>query len=645
MDHRTGRNARNTALIRIGIAAAAIAAWTLVPATQSQQQTSPNSSAQQNSATNSTSQSTTGTPTSASGSSATAPQQGSSQAPSQQSTAPASQAAPEVNTQESQVPFRVRVNLVPIRVVVHDSKGQPVKDLKREDFKIFQDGKPQVISTFSVETPNAPAERAEAAAKPADASSRGAASGEEKPTSVQLPTRFVALLFDDVHVDVGDFMRARNAAVSFVQHSLQPNDRAAILTFSGQWQQDFTDDHAKLQDALLAMKPTGVTAFSSNGESDCPPMDYYEADQIENKNNQVALAVATSDAAACDPAAAQNPSVATADVQAESMRILQAGSLETQYSIRGVQGVVRRITALPGQRVIVLVSPGFIYPTFETDLWNIVDQAARANVIINALDARGLYVPLPNGDISQHTRGSPTAAGARSLFRLDAQSAESDVLSTLAYGTGGLFFHNNNDLEAGFRSLAQAPEVIYLLGYTPEGLKMDGKFHSLKVTLAVKGSYAIQARKGFVAPRHEETPAEAAKQEIEDAVFSQEVESGIPIAMHTQYYMAGASAAKLSIQARVDVGHMRFQKADGRNLDDLTVVAALFDRNGNYINGYEKLVQLKLRDATLERLSRTGMTVTTDFDVKPGAYVVRLVVRDSDADMLSTQNGVVEIPY
>ncbi|HKS82261.1 MAG TPA: VWA domain-containing protein [Candidatus Acidoferrales bacterium] len=644
MNHRTGRNARNTALIRIGMAAAAIAAWTLVPATQSQQQTSPNSSAQQNSATNSTSQSTTGTPSPASAT-ATTPQRGSSQTPSQQSTAPAAQAAPEVNTQESQVPFRVRVNLVPIRVVVHDSKGQPVKDLKREDFKIFQDGKPQVISTFSVETPNALAKRAEAAAKPADASSSGAAAGEEKPTSVQLPTRFVALLFDDVHVDVGDFMRARNAAVNFVQHSLQPNDRAAILTFSGQWQQDFTDDHAKLQDALLAMKPTGVTAFSSNGESDCPPMDYYEADQIENKNNQTALAVAISDAIACDPAAAQHPEVAGADVQAEAIRILQAGSMETQYSIRGLQGVLRRITALPGQRVIVLVSPGFIYPTFETDLWNIVDQAARTNVIINTLDARGLYVSQLGGDISQRKVGSPTAAGARSMMREEAQSAESDVLSTLAYGTGGFFFHNNNDLQAGIQSLGQAPEVSYLLGYTPEALKMDGKFHSLKVTLAVKGSYAIQARKGFVAPRHEETPAEAAKQEIEDAVFSQEVESGIPIAMHTQYYMAGASAAKLSIQARVDVGHMRFQKADGRNLDDLTVVAALFDRNGNYINGYEKLVQLKLRDATLERLSRTGMTVTTDFDVKPGAYVVRLVVRDSDADMLSTQNGVVEIPY
>ena len=644
MNHRTGRNARNSILVRIFLTAAGLAVWSLVPAAYSKQQTPPNSSPPQNSAPSSTSQSSSGAPPAAPGSAA-ATQQGSPQANQQQNPAPATQPAPEVNTQESQVPFRVRVNLVPIRVIVHDSKGQPVKNLTREDFKIFQDGKPQVISTFSVETPNALAERAEAASKSAEAGSSGTESGpngsEEKPASVQLPTRFVALLFDDVHVQLTDFMRARNAAVYFVQHSLRPDDRAAIFTISGQWQQDFTDDHDKLRQALLGMQPTGVTAASPNADSDCPPMDYYEADQIENKNDQMALAVATSDASACG---GPNAPVA-ALVQAEAFRVLEAGNMETQYSIRGLQGVVRRITALPGQRIIVLVSPGFIYPTFEDDIWSIVDQATRSNVFINTLDARGLYVPDIGGDISQSHQGNPVAEGPRSMMRLAAQTADSDVLGTLAWGTGGFFFQNNNDLAAGFRSLGQAPEVSYLLGYTPEGLKMDGKFHSLKVTLAVKGSYAIQARKGFVAPKHEETPEEAAKQEIEDAVFSQEIDSGIPIALHTQYYMADAANAKLSIQARVDVGRMRFQKADGRNKNDLTVVAALFDRNGNYINGYEKHVQLKLRDATLERLSRTGMTVTTDFDVKPGAYVVRLVVRDSDADMLSTQNGVVEIPY
>lgn len=635
MNARTGRVSSNSILIRISLVATCGAACWFAPAASSQAQT--NSTQQQSSPSPPAQQSSSGSPPQST--SAPAPQQSTAQGTS---SAPAQQATPEVNTQESPVPFRVRVNLVPIRVIVHDAKGEPVKGLQREDFKIFQDGKPQVLSTFTVETPNAQAERAAEDARAEDAKA-GTEAGSEKPASIQVPTRFVALLFDDVNADIGDFMRARNAAVNFVDHSLLPDDRAALFTFSGQWQQDFTDDRAKLKGALLNARPTVVTGLSPNGSEDCPPMDYYEADQIQNKNDQTALVVATQDTLACNPAAAQMPGGAAPIVQTEVLRVLEAGNVQTQYAFQGLQGVVRRITAMPGRRIIVLVSPGFIYPTYESELWKIIDQATRSNVYVNTLDARGLYTPTVGPDIAQRqVQGDPRVAGQKNMMELAAQSAEADVLNTLAWGTGGFFFHNNNDFDEGFRSLAKAPEVSYLLGYTPEGLKMDGRFHSLKVTIARKGPFTVQARKGFLAPKHNETPEEAAKQEIEDALFSQEVQTGIPVSLHTQYYMADQASAKLSIEAHVDVAHMRFDKADGRNKNDLTVVAGLFDRNGNFLNGHEKTVQFRLRDATLERLNRTGLTVTTDFDVKPGAYVVRLVVRD--ADMLSTQNGVVEIP-
>jgi hypothetical protein len=95
---------------------------------------------------------------------------------------------------------------------------------------------------------------------------------------------------------------------------------------------------------------------------------------------------------------------------------------------------------------------------------------------------------------------------------------------------------------------------------------------------------------------------------------------------------------------QVDVAHLRFQKAAGRNQDDLTIVAALFDHDGKMIKAIEKNVGLNLLDKTYEELSRTGVTVKTDFDVKPGDYVVRLVVRDSNAGQISAESGVVEIP-
>jgi hypothetical protein len=85
--------------------------------------------------------------------------------------------------------------------------------------------------------------------------------------------------------------------------------------------------------------------------------------------------------------------------------------------------------------------------------------------------------------------------------------------------------------------------------------------------------------------------------------------------------------------------------ADGRNQNDLTIVAAIFDRNGNFISGTKEVVELRLRDSTLGRLSRTGITVKSNLDVNPGSYMIRLVVRDSNSALLSAQNGVVEIPY
>jgi hypothetical protein len=230
------------------------------------------------------------------------------------------------------------------------------------------------------------------------------------------------------------------------------------------------------------------------------------------------------------------------------------------------------------------------------------------------------------------------------MYRYQEQATQSDVMTQLSDSTGGFYFRNSNDLGAGFRMTTSVPEVTYLLGFTPEALKFDGKFHQIKVTLVAKEKFTIQARRGFFAPKHGQTPEEAAKQDIEEAVFSQEERQGVPIELQLQYYKSDAVDAKLSVLTRVDVTRVRFEKTEGRNLGSLTVVAALFDRDGNFISGNQESVGLRLKDATLEKLTHTGMTLKMGFDVKPGGYIVRLVVRDSKASLLSAKNGVIEIP-
>ena len=219
----------------------------------------------------------------------------------------------------------------------------------------------------------------------------------------------------------------------------------------------------------------------------------------------------------------------------------------------------------------------------------------------------------------------------------------------MANGTGGRFFHNSNDLAGGFKEIAIQPEYIYILGFYPQNLKMDGSYHTIKISLtkdAMKSAsnLQLQARRGYFVPRHATDPLQQAKQEVEEAFFSRDQITDLPVVLNTQFFKTGEYKAKLSILARVDVKRLHFRKADGRNDNTLTVVGGVFDRNGNYVAGNQKIVEMKLKDETLEKLPDSGVTIKSTIDVPSGSYVVRLVVRDSEGQVMSAQNSVVEIP-
>jgi hypothetical protein len=174
----------------------------------------------------------------------------------------------------------------------------------------------------------------------------------------------------------------------------------------------------------------------------------------------------------------------------------------------------------------------------------------------------------------------------------------------------------------------------------------DGSFHSLKVTLAKEAhgsGYQLQARRGYFVQPHAIDPVEQAKQDMEEAFFSRDVLGDLPVELHTQFFKIGASQAKLSILARVDVKHLRYRKADGRNVNTLTVLGGVFDRNGNYVTASQKTIEISLTDERLETMSASGVTVKSTLEVAPGSYIVRLVVRDSEGRLMSTRNSVVEI--
>ncbi len=553
--------------------------------------------------------------------------------------APATALNEEVSSHDTPTTFKVRVNLVLVRVVVRDAQGKVVSNLKKEDFQLYDNRKLQTISSFSLETP----EKRTASAVASTAVENSSSSADvAEGKAVVLPQRFVSMVFDDVHLSMADAVFVRDSATRFFG-ALAASDRVSLSTTSGQLTQEFTDDREKLSKALLGILPHSMT---SQGFHDCPEVSYYQADLIVNKSDVQALAVATDDALQC-AFSGDTRMIAAAQslAQAAANRMVAQGDNETQYAYRHLEDVVRRLASMPGQRILVLVSPGFISSTLQSEASEMVDRATRSNIVINTIDARGLYAPDVGGDIADPPHDSYRTAGYKTSYRVAAQLAQQDVLAQLADGTGGNFYHDRNDVDEAMREAGAAPAISYLLGFSPQNLKIDGRFHTLKVTLTSKEKYSVQARHGYFAPKTVADPAEATKQEMQEALFSQEEIRDLPVELQTQFFKKDEAQARLAVLSHFDVKSIHFQKVEGRNNDQLTILTGIFDENGNFVTGLSKIVDMKLVDTTYIRLSRSGFTVKTSFDVKPGTYLVRLVVRDAVGAQMAARNGAVVIPF
>lgn len=541
---------------------------------------------------------------------------------------------PEMTSHDAAANFKVNVRLVEVHVVVRDSQGNAIGTLQKEDFQLFDDKKPQVITRFSVQKPGLQIVREQQTSQPLNGTPADASS-----PAPNLAERYIAYVFDDVHLEFGDLAQAREAAKKNLK-TLQPTDRAAIFTISGQNNLDFTDDQAKLRNDIDRILPRPLAGKPVN---DCPKMTYYIADLIQNKNDPQALAAVTADVLQCQFNNDPKMQVAAQSVaQAAAAQGVSSGDAETHLALTSLRDVVRRVSAVPGQRCVVLVSPGFITPQQEYDVDNLIDRAMHANITISALDARGLYVVMPGGDITERISPNAQVAGIEGLYQMSSATAEGAVMAELTDATGGVFFHNNNDLAEGFRRVASTPEYYYLLAFSPQNLKLNGRFHNLKVTLKTPAKYSIQARRGYFAPRQVNGPEQEAKQEIEDALFSQEEMHDLPVDLHTQFFKPSDSEAKLTVLAHIDVKQLHFTKGEGRNNSSLTIAAGIFDRNGNFVVGNEKVLQMRLKDETLAKME-PGLSLKSNFDVKPGSYLVRLVVRDTQGQ-IAAENGAIQIP-
>lgn len=399
----------------------------------------------------------------------------------------------ELKTKSGAPPLELNVNRILVPVVVHDKQGRLVGDLKKEDFRVFDEGKPRPISAFTEENRGSVENRSANVAEP---DKLAPTHGDAATQSLMLPEHITVLLFDDMHLTFEDMTYVQKAASNALDGTLSGADVAAVVSTSGKINSGLTRDRAKLQHAIMDLRPEGIYQTDT---ADCPHIDYYQADLIENKRDPAALKdVIDQIMIVCSPKTPESLAERLADSAA--MRALNLGKQDVLATYATLREIVRRMATLPGQRTLLLVSNGFLPIEQEARFAEsqVIDLAEQSNVIVNAIDARGVYTAsLSAGD---DTRGRNPAQVAD--YRRSSMKASEEAMGELADGTGGTFYHNSNDLHAGFKAITEAPEVFYMLEIPLDGVKANDGYHRLKVKVDREGM-EVQARRGYFIPKSE----------------------------------------------------------------------------------------------------------------------------------------------
>jgi VWFA-related protein len=386
---------------------------------------------------------------------------------------------------------------------------------------------------------------------------------EGNASSSEPSPRVSTFFIDDLHPGLLPFVK--QAARQFAAKYLRPRDRISIATASGAGGIDFTDNE---QQFIFAANRLNVHA-----------------------------------------------------PRTQSLEEYEAQSLATLYALRDT---VKRLSELPGERTLVWLSAGFVIHIqlphdvphdVQRDVDNVIDSAVHSNVVIDAIDAKGL-----------------TPSATEALNR---------PLREISLSSGGHLFEHTNDL-LGAMELAAHPEVTYLLAFNPGA--RDGKFHALKIRFKSKrADSSLEFRPGYLSRKDDDSQKKLdARKPMDEAVFSKQTLHDVAAVA-----LAGGSpkdgAVPLSIDITLDVNQLQFKAANGRHVQQIVFLMTLLDAHDNFVTGKESIMDLALTDQKLASLEKDGLKVVATLNATAGIYQVRTVVREGMKGNLSASTTAVQL--
>jgi VWFA-related protein len=527
--------------------------------------------------------------------------------------------------------IHVQTNVVQVPVVVHDSNGKAVPGLKQSDFTLTDDGHPVKIASFTVENYSSLPAQYVQQPQVIDASLPPTAPAVNPPPP---PMRYIALFFDDLSMPMPDLLMARKAAESFVSTSLKPGDRIGIFTTSTQDTLNFTDNVPDLLATLAQL----VSHRRRAGDGTCA-MTPYQASLVTKNFATHSDAL---DLGMVLGGCGGNNSI---NVTNTARQIVGQAEQLAQETMGILTDVIHYLGRMPGHHMLVLASSGFLTETLQAKQDALVNEALSANVIINSIDAKGLVAEIPGYDDDGHPVGVPTGKWLALFdeFKTANREVQNDPLAILAEGTGGKFYHNRNDLDVGLREMATAPDVSYVLTFSPTELKHNGASHMLKVKLANSHGMTITARRGYIAPGPNLTPSEKKKGQLDNAVVSTDLLSALTAQVTTSAGKSAAGEPTLKVGIHLDANKLPFDTQGDRKVERLIYISALFDEKNNFVTGVEGVMDLRLKPETIVKISTQGLEANLSVQAAPGNYRLRQVVQEVGNGRIATINRNVRI--
>jgi VWFA-related protein len=511
-----------------------------------------------------------------------------------------------------QQPARLRVTseLVLVNVVVRDKKGNPISNLKQEDFALLEDGQKQRVSSFDFENVDALTTAGPGGPTVTGTAETGSLLGPKKPVTLDAKDRRLMLFFFDFSaMEPDDIDRAVQSAQKFVQTRMKPADMVAMVSLatSLSLDLDFTDDRAKILAKLAAYN-------SSQGQG------------FENGTTG-------SSEGAAETSGAYTPDDTDYNTFSADRKLL------------ALQSVMQAVGTIPQKKSLIYFSNGISQSGVDNQsaLRAATASAVKANVSIYPVDVRGLQAFPPGGEAQAASlHGQSAYSGASVLNDLNSNAASQETLYTIAADTGGKAFMDTNDFSGVFSQVQKDSSVYYVLGYTSTNHAQDGRFRKIKVTVN-RPDVKVEARSGYYAGRdYEHMKKEDREEQLQEELASELPRTDVAVYAGAAYFRQDDSHYYLSVSLVVPGSQIPFVTEKDKDNATIDIIGEVLEGGKAPVGRLRDTVKLAVGSG--QQVRRKNIQYNTGFVLAPGNYHLKFIVRENRSGRLGSFETDVHIP-